>query len=69
MFKTNTANLEFVPKDGMKVIILGTVSVFERDGVYQIYCNAMKQDGVGDLYKAYVELKTNWKKKDYLIKV
>ncbi len=47
----------------MKVIILGTVSVFERDGVYQIYCNAMKQDGVGDLYKAYVELKTNWKKR------
>lgn len=62
MFKTNTANLEFVPKDGMKVIILGTVSVFERDGVYQIYCNAMKQDGVGDLYKAYVELKNKLEK-------
>ena len=62
MFKTNTANLEFVPKDGMKVIILGTVSVFERDGVYQIYCNAMKQDGVGDLYKTYVELKNKLEK-------
>lgn len=62
MFKTNTANLEFVPKDGMKVIILGTVSVFERDGVYQIYCNAMKQDGVGDLYKSYIELKNKLEK-------
>ena len=57
MFKTYTANLNFVPKDGMKVNILGTVSVFERDGVYQIYCKAMKEDGIGDLYKAYEELK------------
>ena len=53
MFKTSTATLNFVPKDGMKVIVLGTVSVFERDGVYQIYCKAMKEDGMGDLYTAY----------------
>lgn len=52
----------------MKVIILGTVSVFERDGVYQIYCNAMKQDGVGDLYKAYAELKNKLEKEGLLIK-
>ncbi len=57
MFKTYTANLNFIPKDGMKVIILGTVSVFERDGVYQIYAKAMKQDGVGDLYAEYERLK------------
>ncbi len=57
MFKTYTPNLKFVPKDGMKVMILGTVSVFERDGVYQIYCKAMQEDGMGDLYKAYEELK------------
>lgn len=57
MFKTYTANLDFVPRDGMKVIILGTISVFERDGVYQIYCKAIKEDGLGNLYKAYEELK------------
>ncbi len=57
MFKTSTATLNFVPKDGMKVIVLGTVSVFERDGVYQIYCKAMKEDGMGDLYTAYEKLK------------
>ena len=45
MFKGYTSNLNFVPKDGTKVIILGTVSVFERDGVYQIYAKAMKQEG------------------------
>lgn len=57
MFKTYTTNLNFIPKDGMKVFVFGTVSVFERDGVYQIYCKAMKEDGVGDLYTKYEELK------------
>lgn len=57
MFKTYTTNLTFIPKDGMKVLILGTVSVFERDGVYQIYCKAMEEDGIGDLYTKYEELK------------
>ncbi|MBR3132517.1 MAG: exodeoxyribonuclease VII large subunit [Clostridia bacterium] len=57
MFKSQTATLNFVPKDGMKVNVLGTVSVFERDGVYQIYCKAMQEDGVGDLYTKYQELK------------
>ena len=57
MFKTSTVNLKFVPKDGMKVIIFGTVSVFERDGIYQIYCKAMQEDGMGSLYIAYEELK------------
>ena len=62
MFKTYTPNLRFVPKDGMKVMILGTVSVFERDGVYQIYCKAMQEDGMGSLYTAYEELKNKLEK-------
>ena len=57
MVKTYTTHLSFMPKDGMKVIILGGVSVFERDGVYQIYAKAMKEDGLGNLYVAYEELK------------
>ena len=57
MFKTYTTHLSFMPKDGMKVIILGSVSVFERDGVYQVYAKAMKQDGLGSLYEAYEKLK------------
>ena len=57
MFKSYTSHLTFMPKDGMKVMILGTVSVFERDGVYQIYAKAMKEDGLGDLYTKYEELK------------
>ena len=57
MFKSYTQNLNFVPKDGMKVVVFGTVSVFERDGIYQIYCKAMQNDGIGDLYTKYEELK------------
>ncbi len=59
MFKSYTANLNFVPKDGMKVIVFGTVSVFERDGAYQIYCKAMQDDGLGNLYTLYEKLKKN----------
>ena len=62
MFKTYTTHLDFTPKDGMKVLILGTVSVFERDGVYQIYCKAMQEDGLGSLYTAYEKLKENLEK-------
>ena len=62
MFKTYTSNLNFVPKDGMKVIVFGTVSVFERDGIYQIYCKDMKNDGMGDLYTKYNELKEKLEK-------
>ncbi len=57
MFKTYADNLKFEPKDGMKIIIFGTVSVFERDGIYQIYAKSMQEDGVGDLYAAYEQLK------------
>ena len=57
MFKGYAANLKFEPRDGMKVMVFGTVSVFERDGVYQIYCKAMQEDGMGSLYKAYEEMK------------
>ena len=57
MFKSYTATLNFVPKDGMKVNVLGTVSVYERDGIYQIYAKAMVEDGVGALYEEYEKLK------------
>lgn len=58
MFKTATGHLNFIPKDGMKVNVLGSVGVFERDGVYQIYVQAMQEDGIGNLYAKYEELKT-----------
>ena len=49
----------------MKVLVLGTVAVFERDGIYQIYVKAMKEDGLGDLYKQYEELKQKLQKEGF----
>ena len=65
MFKSYAQKLEFMPKDGMKVFALGGVSVFERDGVYQIYVKAMQEDGVGVLYKKYEELKHRLEEEGY----
>ena len=57
MFKSRTATLNFVPKDGLKVCVLGSVGVYEKNGEYQIYVDAMKEDGTGSLYEAYEKLK------------
>ena len=57
MFKSYAAHLSFVPKDGMKVQLFGSVQVFERDGVYQIYAKAMKEDGIGTLHEQFEKLK------------
>ena len=62
MFKTYASKLNFMPKDGMKVFVLGGVSVFERDGIYQIYVKAMQEDGVGALYREYEKLKQELEK-------
>ena len=57
MFKGNAMRLRFQPENGMKVIAMGKISVFPRDGAYQLYCTAMAMDGVGDLYAAFEQLK------------
>lgn len=57
MFKGNAIRLRFRPDNGVKVIAMGKVSVYPRDGVYQLYCTAMAMDGIGDLYAAFEQLK------------
>ena len=57
MFKGNAMRLRFRPENGMKVIAMGRISVYPRDGAYQLYCTAMAMDGVGDLYAAFEQLK------------
>ena len=57
MFKGYAMGLRFRPANGMKVIALGRISVYPRDGAYQLYCTAMSVDGVGDLYAAFEQLK------------
>ena len=62
MFKSYAEKLNFKPKDGMKVMVFGTVSVFERDGVYQIYAKSMLEDGMGDLHEQFEQLKAKLEK-------
>lgn len=62
MFKSYAERLAFKPKDGMKVMVFGSVSVFERDGVYQIYAKTMMEDGMGDLHEQFEKLKAKLEK-------
>ncbi len=57
MFKSSAVRLRFRPESGMKVIAFGRISVFPRDGAYQLYCGALTPDGVGDLHVAFEQLK------------
>ncbi len=57
MFRTSASRIKFVPKDGMLVIARGRVSVFERDGQYQLYVEEMQPEGAGDLNLAFEMLK------------
>ena len=57
MFASSASKLKFMPQDGMKVMVTGKVSVYEANGGYQIYVNDMLEDGVGNLYIAFEQLK------------
>lgn len=58
MFRSRAASLKFMPESGMKVILHGSVTVYPRDGSYQIYVSSMQPDGIGALYLAYEQMKT-----------
>lgn len=57
MFRGNAQKLKFIPNNGMQVVVTGKVSLYERDGQYQIYISDMLPDGVGALFVAYEQLK------------
>jgi len=57
MFRSSAVRIKFKPENGMKIIAMGRISVYPRDGAYQLYCTAMALDGVGDLHAAFEQLK------------
>ena len=62
MFASQTKTLKFMPEDGMRVLVTGKISVYEATGGYQIYVSDMIEDGVGNLYVAYEQLKKKLEK-------
>lgn len=57
MFRSYAQHLNFIPENGMMVTIRGNLSVYLKDGVYQIYCEELKEQGTGDLYNQFLKLK------------
>ena len=57
MFRSSAGRLRFRPESGMRVIAGGRISVYPRDGAYQLYCTSLSADGIGDLYVAFEQLK------------
>ena len=57
MFRGQASRLRFRPENGMKVLATGRITVFPRDGAYQLYCDALTPDGIGDLHVAFEQLK------------
>ena len=57
MFRSSAQRLRFRPENGMQVLAWGRITVFPRDGAYQLYCSALSVDGVGDLHVAFEQLK------------
>ncbi len=57
MFRSSAVHMKFKPENGMKVIAMGRITVYPRDGAYQLYCSNLILDGIGDLYAAFEQLK------------
>lgn len=62
MFKSNASKLNFIPKEGMNVVVTGNISVYEKEGSYQLYCNSMNLEGEGELFLAFQKLKEKLEK-------
>lgn len=68
MFASQAARLSFKLKDGMSVVVSGRVDVFDAAGKYQLYANTVQQEGIGELYQKYEQLKQYYEDMGYFAK-
>ena len=68
MFRSDNRLVKLDLKDGIKVIATGYISVYEKEGDYQLYVKAIEESGIGHLFAAFEELKNRLEKKDYFLK-
>ncbi|WP_425448593.1 exodeoxyribonuclease VII large subunit [Dethiothermospora halolimnae] len=69
MFKSHAGQIQFDPKDGVNVVAKGYISVYDKDGSYQLYVNSMKPKGIGDLFIAFEQLKNKLEKQGLFNKI
>lgn len=67
MFRQNAFSLDFSPQDGQSVVIYGSVSLYVKDGQYQLYVTAMERQGEGELYRRFMLMKTRLEAKGYFL--
>jgi exodeoxyribonuclease VII large subunit len=65
MFRQQAMRLAFRPEDGMQVVLIGRASLYQKDGSFQLYANAMRKSGEGELFKKFLALKAELEKKGY----
>lgn len=65
MFRRDASKINFIPKDGSNVLVVGKISLYEASGQYQIYVNEMIEDGIGNLYVEFEKLKKKLGEKGY----
>lgn len=67
MFKNNAEKLRFSPEDGSKVVVKGRISVYQKEGSYQLYCESMNIEGLGELYVAYEKMKAKLEEQGFFL--
>jgi exodeoxyribonuclease VII large subunit len=69
MFRANAQELSFIPEEGMKVVAKGRISIYEKEGAYQLYCSEMQQEGLGELFIRFQKLKDKLQKEGFFDEV
>lgn len=69
MFRNYAENIDFIPQNGMMITVKGRLSVYPKDGTYEIYCREMNDEGTGNLYAEFMKLKKSLHQREFLMNI